>query len=100
MSIDLPGSRPDALYRRRFVTGMAVGGLAAGLGLWRLPALADSGRTRAMNGLTGTDFDLSIGHSQMNFTGRTRPAITVNGSLPAPLARRRHGDGARGQSDA
>jgi CopA family copper-resistance protein len=27
----------------------------------------------------------------MNFTGRTRPAITVNGSLPAPLLRWREG---------
>ncbi|HET9032830.1 MAG TPA: copper resistance system multicopper oxidase [Dokdonella sp.] len=92
MSIDLPGSRPDALSRRRFVTGLAAGGLVAGLGLWRPSALASSGRTRAMNSLTGTDFDLSIGHSTMNFTGRTRPAITVNGSLPAPLLRWREGD--------
>ena len=92
MSIDLPGSRPDALSRRRFVTGLAAGGLVAGLGLWRPSALASSGRTRAMNSLTDTDFDLSIGHSTMNFTGRTRPAITVNGSLPAPLLRWREGD--------
>ena len=92
MSIDLPGARPGALSRRRFVTGVAAGGLAAGLGLWRLPALAASGQPRAMNTLTGTDFDLSIGQSMVNFTGRSRPAITVNGSLPAPLLRWREGD--------
>ncbi|MGH8045111.1 MAG: copper resistance system multicopper oxidase, partial [Stenotrophomonas sp.] len=36
--------------------------------------------------------DLSIGESLANFTGRTRPAITVNGSLPAPILRWREGD--------
>ncbi|MCK9537750.1 copper resistance system multicopper oxidase [Dokdonella sp.] len=92
MPIDRPGSRPDALSRRRFVTGLAAGGLASALGLWRLPGLAASGRPRAMHGLTGTDFDLSIGQSMVNVTGRARPAITVNGALPAPLLRWREGD--------
>lgn len=92
MSIDFSDAARDALSRRRFVTGIAAGGLAAGLGLWRVPALASAGQTRAMNTLTGTDFDLSIGQSMVNFTGHTRPAITVNGSLPAPLLRWREGD--------
>lgn len=92
MSIDFSDAGRDALSRRRFVTGIAAGGLAAGLGLWRVPALASAGQTRAMNTLTGTDFDLSIGQSMVNFTGHTRPAITVNGSLPAPLLRWREGD--------
>jgi FtsP/CotA-like multicopper oxidase with cupredoxin domain len=43
------------------------------------------------NVLSGTSFDLSIGETPMNFTGRTRPAITVNGSLPAPILRWREG---------
>ena len=41
---------------------------------------------------TGTGFDLAIGTSPVNFTGRTRPAVTVNGSLPAPILRWREGD--------
>ncbi len=77
--------------RRRFVTGLAVGGLAAGSGLWRsayaAPALAGMPQV-----LSGTEFDLSIGSSLANFTGKTRPAITVNGSLPAPILRWREGD--------
>jgi CopA family copper-resistance protein len=77
--------------RRRFVTGLAVGGLAAGSGLWRsahaAPALAGAPQV-----LSGTEFDLSIGSSLANFTGKTRPAITVNGSLPAPILRWREGD--------
>lgn len=41
--------------------------------------------------LSGTHFDLTIGESIVNFTGRHRPAVTVNGSLPAPLLRWREG---------
>ncbi|MGN7831010.1 copper resistance system multicopper oxidase [Pseudoxanthomonas sp. 22568] len=81
------------LSRRRFVTGLAVGGVAAGFGLARLPAWANTAHSMYQAPvLTGTDFDLAIGTSPVNFTGRTRPAITVNGSLPAPILRWREGD--------
>ncbi|MBZ4039129.1 copper resistance system multicopper oxidase [Novilysobacter selenitireducens] len=84
---------PLDIGRRRFVTGLAAGGVAAGLGLWRGPAWAATGQAAgAVPVLTGTDFDLSIGTSPVNFTGRTRPAMTVNGSLPAPILRWRQGD--------
>ena len=95
MSYDSSGPGPDAAFapsRRRFVTGLAVGGVAAGMGLWRLPAFAASGGAAATQMLTGTQFDLSIGTSPVNFTGRARPAITVNGTLPAPILRWREGD--------
>lgn len=78
--------------RRRFVTGLAVGGVAAGAGLWQLPAFASSGLATSPQTLTGTQFDLSIGASPVNLTGHTRPAVTVNGSLPAPVLRWREGD--------
>lgn len=78
--------------RRRFVTGLSAGGVAAGLGLWRLPALASPGLASSPQTLTGTQFDLAIGTSPVNFTGHTRPAVTVNGSLPAPVLRWREGD--------
>ncbi|GAB2996259.1 copper resistance protein A [Arenimonas maotaiensis] len=42
--------------------------------------------------LTGTDFHLRIGELPVNFTGKRRTAITVNGSLPAPVLRWREGD--------
>ncbi len=84
---------PLDIGRRRFVTGLAAGGVAAGLGLWRGPAWAAAGHAAGgVPVLTGTDFDLSIGTSPVNFTGRTRPAMTVNGSLPAPTLRWREGD--------
>ena len=78
--------------RRRFVTGLAAAGLAGGAGLWRLPAFAADAAAPGPVELRGTDFDLSIGRAPVNFTGRTRPATTVNGSLPGPLLRWREGD--------
>ncbi|HEU4689397.1 MAG TPA: copper resistance system multicopper oxidase, partial [Vicinamibacterales bacterium] len=40
----------------------------------------------------GTDFDLRIGETPMNFTGNPRTAFTVNGSVPAPTLRWKEGD--------
>ncbi len=76
--------------RRRFVQGLALGGAAASLGLWSKPvwALKSPGQTQV---LSGTEFDLVIGETPMNFTGQTRTAITVNGSIPAPLLRWKEG---------
>ncbi|ALN61938.1 copper resistance protein A [Lysobacter antibioticus] len=85
------GAAPIDAGRRRFVTGLAVGGLAAGTGLWH-SAFASTGLAGTAQTLRGTEFDLSIGAAQVNFTGRTRPAITVNGTLPAPILRWREGD--------
>lgn len=42
--------------------------------------------------LSGTEFDLAIGASSVNFTGASRTATTVNGSLPAPTLHWREGD--------
>jgi CopA family copper-resistance protein len=76
--------------RRRFVQGLAAGGAVAGLGLWPRASYALQG-AGLPSVLAGTQFDLSIGETPMNFTGRARTAITVNGSLPAPLLRWREG---------
>ena len=76
--------------RRRFVQGLVAGGAVAALGAW--PRASWAVRAEGIpNILAGTDFDLVIGETPMNFTGRTRPAITVNGSIPAPLLRWREG---------
>ena len=93
MSFDASGRRsgdPLIPSRRRFVQGLAAGGAVAGLGLWPKPGRAWNGPGQGQV-LTGTEFDLAIGETPMNFTGRVRPAITVNGSLPAPLLRWREG---------
>lgn len=78
--------------RRTFVKGLAVGGAVAGLGLWRTPAWAQGTRPVAWTTLSGTEFDLRIGETPMNFTGSPRVAVTVNGSVPAPILRWKEGD--------
>ena len=71
--------------RRRFVQGLALGGVAAGLGLWRGNAMAQLATPRAE--LRGNHFELEIGELPVDFTGRKRIATVVNGQLPAPLLR-------------
>jgi CopA family copper-resistance protein len=79
--------------RRTFVKGLAMGGVVAGLGLWRDTAWAQSAAARQATGvLSGTDFDLSLGETLVNFTGSPKIAHTVNGSLPAPILRFKEGD--------
>src|SRR5690606_21748985 len=70
--------------RRQYVHGRAAGGMVAGFGLWPGSGRA-AGPVAGPNVLTGTEFDLAIGEAPANFTGLTRPAIMVNGSIPAPL---------------
>ena len=82
----------EGVSRRTFVKGLAVGGAVAGLGLWRTTALAQGITPVAWTTLSGTEFDLLIGETPMNFTGSPRVAITVNGSVPAPTLRWREGD--------
>ena len=90
MSSKPSGRETGFQSRRRFVQGLAAGGAIAGFGLWPKPgwALRSPGSS---NVLAGTEFDLVIGETPANFTGRTRTAIAVNGSIPAPLLRWREG---------
>ncbi len=83
-------SRGLQLPRRRFVQGLALGGVAAALGLRsdRLGAQTATPRQE----LGGTHFDLRIGELPVDFTGHRRVATVVNGQLPAPLLRWRQGD--------
>jgi len=80
--------------RRRFIQGLAAGGVALGLAPWlgaRAAELAMSEKN-AVPQLSGNEFDLVIGEMPVNFTGQTRIATTINGSLPAPTLRWREGD--------
>jgi FtsP/CotA-like multicopper oxidase with cupredoxin domain len=80
------------INRRTFVKGLAVGGAAAGLGMWPTRGFAQADARTSQATLTGTEFDLRIAETPVNFTGATRMGITVNGSIPAPLVRWREGD--------
>jgi CopA family copper-resistance protein len=79
--------------RRTFVKGLTIGGVAAGLGLWRESASAETpSPPHPAAAVAGTEFDLRIGESLVNFTGAPRIAHTVNGSLPAPTLRWKEGN--------
>lgn len=77
--------------RRTFVKGLAASGILGGLGLWKTPvwAVTSPGQPAV---LSGTEFDLFIGETPVNFTGKARIAKTINGTLPGPLLRWREGD--------
>lgn len=82
------------LPRRRFVQGLAAGGVLLGLSPFARAAgaLSTDTSTGTASVLSGTEFNLEIGESPVNFTGNPRMATTVNGSLPAPTLRWREGD--------
>jgi CopA family copper-resistance protein len=84
---------PD-FSRRRFIQGLAAGGVLLGASTWLRPAAARAADTITGNApvLSGTEFDLVIAETPVNFTGRTRMATTINGSIPAPTLRWRQGD--------
>ena len=78
--------------RRRFVTGMVGGGIMAGL--W--PGIAAAGNRPGVTGhapeLRGQEIHLVVEELPANFTGRSRMAVAINGSIPAPTLRWREGD--------
>ncbi len=84
-----------SLLRRQFLQGLAAGGILLGASPWLKPARAGQAAGTAIGTapvLTGTEFDLVIAETQVNFTGTLRLATTINGSLPAPTLRWRMGD--------
>jgi CopA family copper-resistance protein len=87
----------STLGRRAFLARTAALGGAAALAPL-LPAWAQSG-TRGlrpdMPTLSGEDIALTIGRSPFTVGGRTGRAITINGTLPAPLLRLREGQNVR-----
>ncbi|MES9244925.1 multicopper oxidase domain-containing protein, partial [Cutibacterium acnes] len=82
--------------RRRFVKGLAAGGVLLGLSSRAMQAVAQAAETPASPSaapvLTGKVFDLVIAESPVNFTGKQSIATTINGSLPGPTLRWKEGD--------
>lgn len=90
--IQPPLALPDR-SRRRFIVGLVGGGVLLGWsGQSRFAAAQGTTLTGTPTILSGTDFNLSIDETPVNFTGAPRMATTINGSLPAPVLRWREGD--------
>jgi CopA family copper-resistance protein len=75
------------LSRRRFLQSV-------GAGVFVIGASRDLawGQSTTQSVLSGTEFDLQIGATTVNYTGKSRAATVVNGQVPAPLLRWREGD--------
>ncbi|WP_432261230.1 copper resistance system multicopper oxidase [Cupriavidus sp. TMH.W2] len=101
-----PGLVLPDFRRRRFVQGLAAGGVVAGLSgiggsAWAQHAGHGAGEragqpapagTGSAPVLRGTEFDLVIGEALVNYTGKPAIATTINGILPGPTLRWREGD--------
>ena len=82
-----------SVSRRQFVMGAASAGALIGLsgsplswGAANLPTLTER------QTLSGKHFDLDISYQPVNFTGKSRIATAVNGSVPGPILRWKEGD--------
>ena len=86
---------PINVNRRRFVQGLAAGGVLAAFPAV-LQAASRAGATLTHTGtapvLSGNQIELVIAESPVNFTGEVRMATTINGSIPAPTLRLREGE--------
>jgi FtsP/CotA-like multicopper oxidase with cupredoxin domain len=74
---------------------LAAGGILLGASPWLRPAAAQEPAATATGTakvLSGTEFDLTIAETPVNFTGKPRIATTINGSIPAPTLLWREGD--------
>ena len=83
-----------SISRRRFVKGLAAGGVLLGVSAPLRHVLAQdviaSGTAAPV--LKGTQFDLVVAESPVNFTGKPAIATTINGTLPAPTLRWKEGE--------
>jgi len=77
--------------RRRFVQGLALGGVLAATPGWLQAGVAGLTQQGSAAVLSGREINLEIAETPVNFTGVIRMATTVNGSIPAPTIRLREG---------
>lgn len=78
------------LPRRRFVQGLTLAGVGVGTGLLR-PALATQAMAPVAS-LSGNAMSLDLREAPVDFTGRARHAVTVNGGVPGPTLHWREGE--------
>lgn len=80
------------INRRKFVQGLAFGGVMASMPPWLHANPAKKVQQGTAPVLSGKVIDLVVEEAPVNFTGVTRMATTINGSIPAPTLRLREGD--------
>lgn len=90
MKKSYPVAANNLITRRKFVQGLAMGGALLGLHSRFNPAWADIIAGPAPE-LRGNEFNLTLDYSPVDFTGASRIATTVNGSVPAPTLRWKEG---------
>lgn len=78
--------------RRTFVKGLAAAGVVASAGWLRGVAWAGTAGRPSPEVLSGDEFDLRIGETSIDITGKARTALTINGTVPGPTLRWREGD--------
>jgi len=76
--------------RRRFVQGLVIAGIAAGVGVLRPGYATAAMKVPAQR--VGPEVQLDLVAATVDFTGRARRAVTVDGSVPGPVLRFREGD--------
>ncbi len=79
------------LSRRQFVQGVAIAGLAVSSGVWA-KSTKPSVIAAQMPHLKGNQFDLTVDEALVNYTGKSRIATVINGSLPAPVLHFKEGE--------
>ncbi len=86
------------ISRRKFVQGLASGGVIAALSPLAnamggmLGTVQSESKTGIAPILTGTEFHLTVSEAMVNFTGSPRIATVINGTIPAPTLQLREGD--------
>ncbi len=79
--------------RRRFVQGLAAGGVLGAMPLGQLAHGQDApSKNSGVPVLSDTTFNLTIDRLPVNFTGVPRMANAINGTLPGPTLRWKEGD--------
>src|SRR3546814_20282925 len=88
---------PQMIDRRQMLRAgtSAAGALALNALLPAWARSATKGLAPMLPALSGADIALHVGHSPITIDGRKAHAITVNGTVPAPLIRLRAGQQVR-----
>ncbi|WP_430460677.1 copper resistance system multicopper oxidase [Thalassolituus sp. LLYu03] len=86
--------KPEApqVSRRRFVQGLAAGGVLAAMPNWLYARSLQTAAHGLAPEIRSNQIDLVVEETLVNFTGTVSSATAINGSIPAPTLRLREGE--------